>query len=636
MLSYKQQIYKGHKHALYTRVSKSKVIHTRAFYHDFINYPIPESSIVRKVVFTKPNLYNFDFKNYGFPAPPLIATISYGELLKEVKAQNIEQVILSNDQHKIDFKDKSGYKDEANVPNSKSSDFQDILIENGVDLVFKTDNARELWSFLAYALQYGLFVFIGGLIIFNFFAARNGVGNGAMQFGKSIAVMYETKNVDIKFDDVAGLDEEKIELQEVVDFLKNPENYSVVGAKIPKGCLLVGPPGTGKTLLAKAIAGEASVPFYSCSASEFVEMFVGVGASRVRDLFKTAASNAPCIIFIDEIDAIGKTRGGPSMMGGNDEREQTINQLLTEMDGFKDNSGVIVIAATNRVDVLDAALLRPGRFDRRITIDYPDLQGRIEILKVHTKNKPLDEHVSLESIAKTTGGYSGADLANLCNEAAILTARRKLSKISVKEFEDSIERVILGSQRKTMTSEKKRELVAYHEAGHALVALKVGTYDDIRKVTIVPRGRAGGVTLFEPDAERLESGLYSREYLMNQICVALGGRVAEEIIFGHDNVTTGASSDIEKVQQVARMMVTIYGLSDKIGPIAWKPSPRFETQYSEEILAEIDKEVQSIVNTCYSRVKDILIKNKSSLEKIAKKLLEVETLNGNALMKLLE
>jgi cell division protease FtsH len=550
--------------------------------------------------------------------------------LKEVDDHKIASVIVTDDRSKIKFVDKDGYQDDVYVPNAV--ELYDKLVEKDVDVVYNVDNNRVLLQAVNMLLQFGMLFLIGGFFLQLLFA--RGGQSGPLSFGKSKALLHETKNVKVKFDDVAGLDEAKIELQEVIDFLKSPEKYSVVGGKIPKGCLLVGPPGTGKTLLAKAVAGEANVPFYSCSASEFIELFVGVGASRVRDLFKNAASTAPCIIFIDEIDAIGKARGSQSMMGGNDEREQTINQLLTEMDGFKENSGVIVIAATNRVDVLDQALLRPGRFDRQITVDLPDYQGRIAILKVHTKNKPLEEGVALESVAKVTTGYSGADLANLANEAAILTARRNKSKIGMKEFDDALEKVVLGFEKRPIASEYKRKLVAYHEAGHTLVALKVGTYDTVRKVTIIPRGKAGGVTLFEPDADRIESGLYSKEYLLNQISVALGGRIAEEIVFGKENVTTGASSDIEKVQQVARMMVSMYGFSDDIGPIAWKPVSKFETQYSEMMLARIDNEVRSIVSECYDKAFNIITRNRAYLDKIANKLIEVETLTGDDLAEL--
>jgi cell division protease FtsH len=573
-------------------------------------------------------------------APPLLMNISYGEFMKDVEkdsgSNQIERVVVTDDKTKLTVFTKDGSEDDVDIPKISLGDLYDKLIAKGIDLVYSPDKNRNIAMAADFFLQYGLIFLIGFVAIQTLAATRGGGGgaggaNSPFNFGKSKALLSEEKDIKVKFADVAGCEDAKADLQEVVDFLKNPTKYSVLGAKIPKGCLLAGPPGTGKTLLAKAIAGEAGVPFFSCSASEFVELFVGVGASRVRDLFVNANKVAPCIIFIDEIDAIGKARGNQPMMGGNDEREQTINQLLTEMDGFKENTGVIVIAATNRADILDAALLRPGRFDRRITVEYPDCAGRAAILAVHTKNKPIDSTVCLESIAKVTAGYSGADLANLANEAAILSARRNKEKITMAELEDALEKIVLGAERKSIASEEKRKLVAYHEAGHALVALKVGTFDKVRKVTIIPRGKAGGVTMFEPDMERLDSGLYTREYLLNQIAVALGGRVAEEIAFGHDNVTTGASSDIERVQQVARLMVTMYGLSDKIGPIAWKAGSAFEPKYSEAILYEIDSEVQAIVQKCYAMARDILVTNRGLLDTIALKLIILESLSGEEL-----
>lgn len=566
------------------------------------------------------------------PPPLFLGTISYGEFLKDINNGSVEEVTVS-DGNKINITFKDGDTEDVIVPDIRSSAIYDKLVEKDVEVNIKENETRAYLSTIGVVLQYAMIFIVGSLFLQMIFARSS--SNGPFAFAKSKATLHETNDVKIRFNDVAGLDGAKAELLEVVDFLKNPEKYSVVGGKIPKGCLLVGPPGTGKTLLAKAIAGEAGVPFFSCSASEFIELFSGVGAARVRDMFKNAAQKAPCIIFIDEIDAVGKTRGAHSMLSGNDEREQTINQLLTEMDGFKDNSGVIVIAATNRVEILDPALLRPGRFDRQIIVELPDFQGRTAILGVHTQNKPLDDTVSLESIAKVTTGYSGADLANLANEAAILAARRNKTKIGSSEFNDALEKIVLGLERKPIASEAKRKLVAYHEAGHTLVALKVGTFDSIKKVTILPRGKAGGVTLFEPDPERIDSGLYSREYMYNQIVVALGGRVAEELIFGKDHVTTGASSDIEKVQQIARMMVSMYGFDEEIGPIAWKPSSRFETQFSEMILSKIDNQVQKVVDEAYKRAFDILSTNRATLDVIAEKLIQVETLSGDELTTML-
>ncbi len=602
--------------------------------HMYIPHP---TEMVRSVVARPMPGMHLGMLRQLLRAPPLLMNISYGEFMKDIEkdsgSNQIERVVVTDDKTKLTVFTKDGSEDDVDIPKISLGDLYDKLIEKGIDLVYSPDKNRTIAMAADFFLQYGL-IFLIGFVALQTLAATRGAGNGsggAFSFGKSKALLSEEKDIKVKFADVAGCEDAKADLQEVVDFLKNPIKYSVLGAKIPKGCLLAGPPGTGKTLLAKAIAGEAGVPFFSCSASEFIELFVGVGASRVRDLFVNANKVAPCIIFIDEIDSIGKARGNQSMAGGNDEREQTINQLLTEMDGFKENNGVIVIAATNRADILDAALLRPGRFDRRIIVEYPDCAGRAAILAVHTKNKPLDSTVCLDSIAKVTAGYSGADLANLANEAAIISARRNKEKITMAEFEDALEKIVLGAERKSIASDEKRKLVAYHEAGHALVALKVGTFDKVRKVTIIPRGKAGGVTMFEPDMERLDSGLYTREYLLNQIAVALGGRVAEEIAFGHDNVTTGASSDIERVQQVARLMVTMYGLSDKIGPIAWKAGSAFEPKYSEAILSEIDSEVQAVVQKCYAMARDILVTNRGMLDTIAEKLIERESLSGEEL-----
>jgi cell division protease FtsH len=423
----------------------------------------------------------------------------------------------------------------------------------------------------------------------------------------------------------------------VVDFLKNPDKYTKLGAKIPKGCLLVGPPGTGKTLIAKAVAGEAGVPFFSCAASEFVELFVGVGASRVRDLFEKAKAKAPCIVFIDEIDAVGRQRGA-GMGGGNDEREQTINQLLTEMDGFDGNTGVIVLAATNRPDVLDSALLRPGRFDRQVTVDRPDVQGRVRILQVHSRGKQLAADVDFEKIARRTPGFTGADLQNLMNEAAIMAARRDLKEISKEEIADALERIIAGPEKKgAVMSEQKKKLVAYHEAGHALVGALMPEYDPVAKISIVPRGAAGGLTFFAPSEERLESGLYSRSYLENQMCVALGGRIAEELIFGPENVTTGASNDFQQVTRTARQMVTSLGFSDKIGQLAigGGGGQSFLGQemgqgadYSAATADVVDQEVKDIVNRAYRRAKDLVETNIAVLHRTAEILLEKESIDG--------
>jgi len=429
-----------------------------------------------------------------------------------------------------------------------------------------------------------------------------------------------------------------------VDFLKSPDRFTAVGAKIPKGVLLVGPPGTGKTLLAKAVAGEAGVPFFSISGSEFVEMFVGVGASRVRDLFEQAKKNAPCIVFIDEIDAVGRQRGA-GMGGGNDEREQTLNQLLTEMDGFEGNSGIIIVAATNRPDVLDSALMRPGRFDRQVTVDRPDYAGRLQILNVHAKDKTLSKDVDLDKVARRTPGFTGADLANLLNEAAILAARKDLDKVSNDEVGDAIERVMAGPEKKDrVISDKKKELVAYHEAGHALVGALMPDYDPVAKVSIIPRGQAGGLTFFTPSEERMESGLYSRSYLQNQMAVALGGRVAEEIVYGEEEVTTGASNDLQQVANVARQMITKFGMSDKIGPVALGQSQggmflgrdmSSTRDFSEDTAATIDVEVSELVDVAYKRATKVLTDNRTVLDEMAQMLIERETIDTEDIQDLL-
>merc|ERR1712193_481400 len=468
---------------------------------------------------------------------------------------------------------------------------------------------------------------------------------GPMDFGRSKSKFQEVPETGVKFPDVAGVDGAKLELQEVVDFLKNPDKYTALGAKIPKGCLLVGPPGTGKTLLAKAVAGEAGTPFFRCSASEFVELFVGVGASRVRDLFEKAKGKAPCIIFIDEIDAVGRQRGA-GLGGGNDEREQTINQLLTEMDGFEGNNGVIVLAATNRPDVLDQALLRPGRFDRQVTVDRPDVKGRVEILKVHSNGKTLGEDIDLDKVARRTPGFTGADLQNLMNEAAILAARKERNEISKDDIDYALERIIAGPEKKgAVISEKKKKLVAYHEAGHALVGALMPEYDPVTKITIVPRGNAGGITFFAPSEERLESGLYSRSYLDNQLSVALGGRVAEELIFGPDNVTTGAGGDFQQVSRVARMMVSQMGFESDLGPVSWssRTGPSFLGQevgqggeYSQETADKIDESVKRIVEKAYRRAKDLIQSNIKVLHKTADILVDRETIDGEQLLKIIQ
>ncbi|MGB3208881.1 MAG: ATP-dependent zinc metalloprotease FtsH2 [Crinalium sp.] len=472
--------------------------------------------------------------------------------------------------------------------------------------------------------------------LFFLFRRSNNLPGGpgqAMNFGKSKARFQMEAKTGVLFDDVAGIEEAKEELQEVVTFLKQPERFTAVGAKIPKGVLLVGPPGTGKTLLAKAIAGEAGVPFFSISGSEFVEMFVGVGASRVRDLFKKAKENAPCLVFIDEIDAVGRQRGA-GIGGGNDEREQTLNQLLTEMDGFEGNTGIIIIAATNRPDVLDSALLRPGRFDRQVSVDTPDVKGRLQILDVHARNKKLAPEISLEAIARRTPGFSGADLANLLNEAAILTARRRKEAITMLEINDAVDRVVAGMEGTPLVDSKSKRLIAYHEIGHGIIGTLLKHHDPVQKVTLIPRGQAQGLTWFTPSEEQ---GLISRGQLLARISAALGGRAAEQVIFGDAEVTTGAGGDLQQVTSLARQMVTRYGMST-LGPVSLESQAgevflgrdwMTRSEYSEEIAAQIDAQVRSIVEHCYDEALRLVRENRSVIDRLVDLLIEKETIDGD-------
>merc|ERR1712157_604861 len=482
-----------------------------------------------------------------------------------------------------------------------------------------------------------------------FFLSRRAGGGGGMGgpgnpmgFGKSKAQIQMIPDTGVTFEDVAGCDGAKTELAEVVDFLKQPEAYTKNGCRIPRGVILDGPPGTGKTLLAKAVAGEAGVPFISISGSEFVEMFVGVGASRVRDIFGQAKKNAPCIIFIDEIDAVGRQRGA-GFTGGNDEREQTINQILVELDGFEGNPGIITIAATNRVDVLDQALLRPGRFDRKITVDLPDYKGRARILGVHARGKPLEPDVDLDAIARRTPGFSGAQLENLMNEGAISAARKDKSTIGWEEIDGAVDRIMVGLEKKGGTGAqvaKQKELVAYHEAGHAIVGALMPDYDQVQKISIIPRSNgAGGLTFFAPTDTRLESGMYSRQYLESQLAVALGGRLAEELIFGEDNVTTGASNDIQQVARIAKMMIKQWGMSDKVGPVALETPDgggpfmgrqlgQRRTQWGGKIMGNVELEVERVVNNAYLIAKRVLSNNMDLLHHLSKVLVEQEVVSA--------
>jgi len=566
--------------------------------------------------------------------------LKYSDFIQQVENHKITRVSLSSDRSEARVPNPSGPSFIVNLPNDPQ--LINILTENGVDIAVQPQADDSLLFRILSSLFLPMILLVGLFLLLR--RAQGGPGSQAMNFGKSRARVQMEPQTQVTFGDVAGIDQAKLELTEVVDFLKNADRFTAIGAKIPKGVLLVGPPGTGKTLLARAVAGEAGVPFFSISGSEFVEMFVGVGASRVRDLFEQAKTNAPCIVFIDEIDAVGRQRGA-GLGGGNDEREQTLNQLLTEMDGFEGNTGVIIIAATNRPDVLDPALLRPGRFDRQVVVDRPDYAGRQEILNVHARGKSLGQDVDLDKIARRTPGFTGADLSNLLNEAAILAARRSLGEISMDEINDAIDRVLAGPEKKNrVMSEKRKTLVAYHEAGHALVGALMPDYDPVQKVSIIPRGRAGGITWFTPSEDRMESGLYSRSYLQNQMAVALGGRVAEEIAFGEEEVTTGASSDLQQVGSVARRMVTRFGMSDRLGPVALGRQNgnvflgrdiASDRDFSDETAAVIDEEVRQLVDQAYGRAKAVLVNNRSILDQLAQKLVEKETVDAEELQNLL-
>jgi cell division protease FtsH len=586
-------------------------------------------------------IISFVFFNYQQQANQQEA-LTINQVAADIKAGLIARVETNEDSLRLVYKsgvEKTALKEPVATTVEQLLDLgvtPDELTPANVDIEVQAPSA---WLGIATALTYILpFIVLGGVFWFVFRQAQ-GSNNAAMSFGKSRARMFSGENPTVTFNDVAGVDEAKVDLQEVVEFLKEPEKFIQLGARIPKGVLLVGQPGTGKTLLAKAVSGEAGVPFFSISGSEFVEMFVGVGASRVRDLFEQAKRQSPCIVFIDEIDAVGRQRGA-GLGGSHDEREQTLNQMLVEMDGFDTDTNIIMIAATNRPDILDPALLRPGRFDRRVVLDAPDVRGREEILKVHVRGKPLAKEVQLSILARGTPGFVGADLENLVNEAAILAARRNKKSIGQDEFQEAVERVMLGGpeRRSKLISPEEKLIVAYHEAGHAIVGHVLPNSDPIHKVTIVPRGQAGGYTLMLPDEDR---EMRSRKALSEQMAVGLGGRAAEELIF--DDITTGASHDIQNVTQVARQMVMRLGMSEILGPRVYGQKEELiflgreiseQKDYSEATAEAIDREVMKLVNEAHDTALKILTKYKKELKKVSEKLVEVETLTREEFEKL--
>ncbi len=577
----------------------------------------------------------------GFGTTPAIAQkassqLSYGELIKKAQRGEVKRVELDDSEQtaRVFLKDQKPDTQPLEVKLlNQNGELLSKLRQNKVELEeVSTANSRA-----AVGLLINLMWILPLLALMLLFLRRStNASSQAMNFGKTRARFQIEAKTGIKFDDVAGIEEAKEELQEVVTFLKQPEKFTAIGARIPKGVLLVGPPGTGKTLLAKAIAGEASVPFFSISGSEFVEMFVGVGASRVRDLFKKAKDNAPCLIFIDEIDAVGRQRGA-GIGGGNDEREQTLNQLLTEMDGFEGNNGIIIIAATNRPDVLDAALLRPGRFDRQVIVDAPDRKGRLAVLQVHARNKKIDPAVSLEVVARRTPGFTGADLANLLNEAAILTARRRKEAITPLEIDDAIDRLTIGLTLNPLLDSKKKRLIAYHEVGHALLATLLEHADPLNKVTIIPRsGGIGGFSQQILNEEVVDSGLYTRAWMQDNITMTMGGKAAEVEVFGEAEVTGGASGDLKMITSLARKMVTMYGMTD-LGLVALENQRddvflgrdwMNRNDYSEEMAIKIDRKVREIATNCYQEARKIIRQNRALVDRLVEMLVEQETIEG--------
>ena len=572
------------------------------------------------------------------------ATLSYSQLLNCFKEREITKANI-DPSRRIAKVQLSGQKNEKIFQTTRlfkeSPELYKLLKDKELTQNIKLAVNRSADNAAALGLAANLLIvllLVAGLMIV--LRRSTNASNQAMSFGKSRARFQMEAKTGIMFDDVAGIEEAKEELQEVVTFLKKPERFTAVGARIPKGVLLIGAPGTGKTLLARAISGEAGVPFFSISGSEFVEMFVGVGASRVRDLFRKAKENAPCIVFIDEIDAVGRQRG-TGIGGGNDEREQTLNQLLTEMDGFEGNTGIIIIAATNRPDVLDSALLRPGRFDRQISIDYPDVRGRLAILEVHARNKKLDPDVSLDVISRRTPGLTGADLANLLNEAAILTARRRKESIAMPEINDAVDRVVAGMEGHPLVDSKKKRMTAYHEMGHALVATLLKHHDPLQKVTLIPRGRAVGLTWYTPDEEH---GLMSRSQLLAKITSTLGGLAAEDAIFGDAEVTTGAADDLKTITSLARQMVTRFGMSDlgplsldgQMGDVFLGRNLVGHSEYSDEITSHVDRQVRAMIKHCYEDAKRIIQENRVLMDRLVDILLDQETIEGDEFRKLVE
>lgn len=558
------------------------------------------------------------------------------EFIQQVENKNVKSITKSNNVGVIKGKLKDGTSFTMVVPDDMRYDFyKEYLkapVERGEIRYGAEEEPSTPWIIEALPTIFTILLFV--ILWFTFMQQSQGGGNRVMSFGKSRAKMHKDDERDkVTFEDVAGLEEEKEELKEIVDFLKSPRKYIELGARIPKGVLLVGPPGTGKTYLTRAVAGEAGVPFFSISGSDFVEMFVGVGASRVRDLFEQAKKNSPCIIFIDEIDAVGRRRGA-GLGGGHDEREQTLNQLLVEMDGFGTNEGIIVMAATNRPDILDPALLRPGRFDRQVYVGVPDIKGREEILEVHTKDKPLDEDVDLKVIARRTPGFTPADLENLINEAALLAARHNLKKIPMELIEEASTKVIAGPEKRSrIISEEERKLTAYHEAGHAVTARLLPNSDPVHMVTIIPRGRAGGFTMYLPEEDRQ---YMTKSQMEDAIVQMLGGRVAEELVL--KDISTGAQNDLDRATKIARSMVTHYGMSEKLGPMTYGTDEDEvfigrdlgrTRNYSEEVAAEIDKEMRTFIDKAYSKAEKLLSENINKLHKVAEALLDKETLDGN-------